>query len=63
MFRQATFLDLGLVRLPFARLADLDPAATGLTLLSFVLIFVLKRGMLETIGLLALLGMVWTVLT
>jgi chromate transporter len=59
IFRSAGFLDLGLLRLPRAALADIDPAALALAVLAIVMTFVLQRSMLQVIGVCAALGILW----
>ncbi|MCA3563553.1 MAG: chromate efflux transporter [Methylocystis sp.] len=57
IFRHAGFAHFGAMRVPSVSLADLDPVALALALLALVLTFVLKRSMLQVIGVCALLGM------
>ena len=59
IFRGATFMDLGPIRMPKVSLADLDLAALALAVLAVVLTFVLKRSMLQVIAICAGLGVVW----
>jgi chromate transporter len=59
IFRKASFLDLGPIRLPRAALADLDPAALALSALAVALTFVWRRSMIEVIAICAGLGVVW----
>jgi chromate transporter len=49
VFRNATFLDLGLFRLPMAKLADLDFAALALALMALGLTFIAKQSMLRVL--------------
>jgi chromate transporter len=59
IFRGASFMDLGPIRMPKVSLADLDLAALALALLAIVLTFVLKRSMLQVIAICAGLGVAW----
>jgi chromate transporter len=56
IFRNPGFLDLGAIRLPKVSLSEIDPAALTLATLALVLTFVLKRSMLQVIGICAALG-------
>jgi chromate transporter len=49
VFRSAIFLDLGLVRLPMARLADLDITALALALMALGLTFIARQSMLRVL--------------
>jgi chromate transporter len=57
IFRHAGFAHFGAFRVPSVSLADLDPVALALALLAILLTFVLKRSMLQVIGICAVLGM------
>jgi chromate transporter len=56
IFRHAGFAHFGAFRVPSVSLADLDPVALALALLAILLTFVLKRSMLQVIGICAVLG-------
>jgi len=59
IFRGASFLDLGPIRLPQASLAQIDPPALALALLALGLTFAFRRSMLEVIAVCAGLGVLW----
>ncbi len=59
IFRSAGFLAFGPLRLPRVALAEIDLAALALAVLAIVLTFVLKRSMLQVIGICAALGILW----
>jgi chromate transporter len=56
IFLHAGFAQFGAFRIPSVSLADLDPVALALAALALVLTFVLKRSMLQVIGICAVLG-------
>ncbi|MGL5116360.1 MAG: chromate efflux transporter, partial [Beijerinckiaceae bacterium] len=56
VFKKAFFLDLGLLRLPMAKLADLDIAALALALLALGLTFVARQPMLRVLLITAACG-------
>jgi chromate transporter len=56
IFRSAGFMDLGVIRLPKVSIAEIDLAALALAILAIILTFVLKRSMLQVIGICAALG-------
>ncbi len=59
IFRSAGFLDVGLLRLPRVALGDLDSVALALALLAVGMTFVLRRSMLQVIGVCATFGILW----
>jgi chromate transporter len=62
IFSKASFLELGLFRIPYAKLADLDLAALVLSGFAVFLTFALKRSMLEVLGVCAISGIIWKLL-
>jgi len=62
LFGETRELTGGGLRMDVPVLASLDPAAAAIAVLSFVMLFGLRRGMLTTIGVAALLGAGWRLL-
>jgi chromate transporter len=62
IFRTASFMPIGPFRLPAVSPTEIDLPALALALLAIAMTFVLKRSMIEVIGVCAALGMVYRLL-